>query len=96
MWSFPSRGTAHEEVFWFLAVSVIILLMKRLLMRVFSTELRSSFLPWAEVGLLKGPRSRWTGIPRYPEHRHPLPVVDKDNHLSKPIFLSLCFINNKH
>jgi hypothetical protein len=37
--------------------------MRRLLMRVFSTELRSSFLPWAKVGPLKGPRSRWTGIP---------------------------------
>jgi hypothetical protein len=24
---------------------------------------------------LKGPRSRWTGIPRYPEHRHLLPVT---------------------
>jgi hypothetical protein len=27
------------------------------------------FHPWAEAGLLKRPRSRWTGIPRYPEHR---------------------------
>jgi hypothetical protein len=43
--------------------------MRRLLMRVFSVELRSSFLPWAEVEPMKGPRSRWTGIPRYPEHR---------------------------
>jgi hypothetical protein len=69
MWSFPSRGIACEEVFWSLAVSVVVLLMRRLLKRVFSPELRSSFLPWAEVGPLKGPRSRWTGIPRYPEHR---------------------------
>jgi hypothetical protein len=38
-------------------------------MRVFSTELWSSFLPWAEVGPLMGPRSRWTGIPWYLEHR---------------------------
>jgi hypothetical protein len=38
-------------------------------MRVFSVELRSSFLPWAKAGPLKGPRSRWTGIPWYPEHR---------------------------
>jgi hypothetical protein len=69
MWSFPSRGTAHEEVFWSLAVSVVVFLMRRLLMRVFSAEFRSSFLPWAEVGPLKGPRSRWTGIHQYPEHR---------------------------
>jgi hypothetical protein len=27
--------------------------------------------------------------------RTPLPVVDKDNHLSKPNFLSLCFTNEK-
>jgi hypothetical protein len=38
-------------------------------MRVFSIELRLSLLPWAEVGPMKGPRSRWTGIPRYLEHR---------------------------
>jgi hypothetical protein len=69
MWSFPSRGIAREEVFWSLAVSVIVLLMRHLLMRVFSDELWSSILPWAEVGPLKGPRSRWTRIPRYPEHR---------------------------
>jgi hypothetical protein len=43
--------------------------MRRLLMRVFSVELRLSFLPWAKVVPLKGPRSRWIGIPRYPEHR---------------------------
>jgi hypothetical protein len=38
-------------------------------MRVFPAGLRSSFHPWAEAGPLKGPRCRWTGIPRYPEHR---------------------------
>jgi hypothetical protein len=65
----PLTRTAREEVFWSLAISVIVLLMRRLLMRVFSAELRSSFLPWAEVGPLKGPRSRWTRIPWYPEHR---------------------------
>jgi hypothetical protein len=32
-------------------------------MRVFSAGLRSSIYPWAKAGLLKGPRSRWTGIP---------------------------------
>jgi hypothetical protein len=32
-------------------------------MRVFSARLRSSFHPWAEAGPLKGPRSRWAGIP---------------------------------
>jgi hypothetical protein len=69
MWSFLSRGTAREEVFWSLAVFVVVLLMRHLLMRVFSAELQLSFLPWTEVGPLKGPRSRWVGIPRYPEHR---------------------------
>jgi hypothetical protein len=63
-WSLPSRETAREEVFWFLAVLVIVLLM-----RFFSTGLRLSFHPWAKAGPLKGPRIRWTGIPRYPEHR---------------------------
>jgi hypothetical protein len=43
--------------------------MRRLLMRVFSAGLRSWFHPWAETRPLKGPKSRWTGIPRYPEHR---------------------------
>jgi hypothetical protein len=61
-WSLPSRETAHEEVFWSLAVLVVILLMRRLLMRVFSAGLRSSFHPWAKARPLKGPRSRWTGI----------------------------------
>jgi hypothetical protein len=68
-WSVPSRETAREEVFWSLAVLVVVLLMRHLLMRVFSAGLRSSFHPWAEAGPLKGLRSRWTGIPRYPEHR---------------------------
>jgi hypothetical protein len=40
-------ATAREEVFWSLAVLAIILLMRRLLMRVFSAGLRSSFYPWA-------------------------------------------------
>jgi hypothetical protein len=44
--------------------------MRHLLMRVFSVGLRSSLYPWAKAGPLKGPRSRWTGIPWYPEHRH--------------------------
>jgi hypothetical protein len=38
-------------------------------MRVFFVGLRSSVYSWAEAGPLKGPRSRWTGIPRYPEYR---------------------------
>jgi hypothetical protein len=42
--------------------------MRRLLMRVFFVELWSSVYPWAKARPLKGPRSRWTGIPRYPEH----------------------------
>jgi hypothetical protein len=50
--------------------------MRRLLMRVFSARLRSSFHPWAEAGPLKEPRSRWTGIPRYPKHRHYALVMD--------------------
>jgi hypothetical protein len=47
----------------------VVLLMRRLLMRVFSVELQSLFFPWAKVGPMKGPRSRWTGIPWYPKHR---------------------------
>jgi hypothetical protein len=35
-WSLPSPAEAREEVFWSLAVLVVILLMRRLLMRVFS------------------------------------------------------------
>jgi hypothetical protein len=70
MWSIPSRGTAREEVLWSLAVLVVILLMRRLLMRVFFVGLRSLVYPWAEARPLKGPRSRWTRIPQYPEHQH--------------------------
>jgi hypothetical protein len=35
-WFLSSLAGAREEVFWFLAVSIIVLLMRRLLMRVFS------------------------------------------------------------
>jgi hypothetical protein len=38
-------------------------------MRVFFAGLWSSVYSWAKAGMLKGPRSRWTRIPRYPEHR---------------------------
>jgi hypothetical protein len=69
MWSIPSREIAREEVFWSLVVLAVVLLMRRLLMRVFSAGLQLSVYPWAEAGPLKEPRSRWTGIPRYPEHR---------------------------
>jgi hypothetical protein len=67
----------------------VVLLMRRLLMRVFSVELRSSLLPWAEVGPMKGPRSRWTGISRYPEHRqHPrVPFPSWRRHREAPFFL---------
>jgi hypothetical protein len=41
-------------------------------MRVFSVGLRSSFHPWAKARPLKGPRSRWTRIPWYLEHRQAL------------------------
>jgi hypothetical protein len=69
MWSIPSRETAREEVFWSLVVLAIVLLMRRLLMRVFSAGLQMLVYPWAKAGPLKEPRSRWTGIPRYPEHQ---------------------------
>jgi hypothetical protein len=69
MWSLPSRETAREEVFWSLEFLAVVLLMRHLLMRVFTVGLRSSFHPWAKAGPLKRPRSRWTEIPRYPEHR---------------------------
>jgi hypothetical protein len=58
MWSLPSRETAREEVFWSLAFLAVVLLMRHLLMRVFTAGLRSSFHPWAEAGPLKRPRSR--------------------------------------
>jgi hypothetical protein len=38
-------------------------------MRVFSVGLQLSVYPWAEARPLKEPRSRWTRIPQYPEHR---------------------------
>jgi hypothetical protein len=53
-------------------VLAVVLLMRRLLMRGFSAGLQSSFHPWAEAGPLKGPRSRWTGIP--PVSRTPTEV----------------------
>jgi hypothetical protein len=37
-WSLPSPAEAHEEVFWSLAVLVVVLLMRRLLTRVFSNS----------------------------------------------------------
>jgi hypothetical protein len=37
-WSLPSPAEAHEEVFWSLAVLIVVLLMRRLLMRVFSNS----------------------------------------------------------
>jgi hypothetical protein len=69
IWSFSSRGTPREEVFWSLAVLIVVLLMRHLLMRVFFVGLQSSVYPWAKAGPLKGPRSRWTGIPRYAEYK---------------------------
>jgi hypothetical protein len=44
MWSLSSPAGAREEVFWPLAVSAIVLLMRRLLMRVFSVEWIIGFL----------------------------------------------------
>jgi hypothetical protein len=83
-WSLPSRETTREEVFWSLAVLAVVLLM-----RVFSDGLRSSFHPWAKAGLLKGTRSRWTRIPRYPEHRQKqsLRPTRTRSHLSSPTTL---------
>jgi hypothetical protein len=34
---------------------------------------------------LKGPRSRWTGIPRYPKHRHTHKVVKDFRLTDNPI-----------
>jgi hypothetical protein len=34
---------------------------------------------------LKGPRSRWTGIPRYPEHQHTHKVVKDFRLTDNPI-----------
>jgi hypothetical protein len=63
----PLTRNTYKEVFWSLAICVV-LLMRRLLMRVFFVGLRSSFYSQAEAGPLKGPRNRWTKIPQYPEH----------------------------
>jgi hypothetical protein len=41
---------------------------------------------------MKGPRSRWTGIPRYPEHRQQLSGLKINFHKSK-IF---CFRETKY
>jgi hypothetical protein len=64
--------------------------MRRLLMRVFSAGLRSSFHPWAKAGLLKRPRSRWTGIP--PVSRTLTPVhldpADLATRLASSIYIS--------
>jgi hypothetical protein len=71
----PSLGVSNWPVIFTSSTNAnklsgtIITVPSRLLMRVFSVELRLSLLPWANVGPLKGPRSRWTGIPQYPEHR---------------------------
>jgi hypothetical protein len=65
----PLTRNSSWEGLLVLSCLAVVLLMRRLLMSVFSVGLRSSFLLWAEAGPLKGPRSRWTGIPRYPEHR---------------------------
>jgi hypothetical protein len=49
-------------------------------MRVFSGRLRWSFHPWAEARPFKGPRSRWTEIPR---------IQNTDNsHLIRSMVLS--------
>jgi hypothetical protein len=79
MWSMPSRETARDEVFWSLVVLAVALLMRRLLMRVFSAGHRSLFYPWAEAGPLKEPKSRWSGIPRYPEHRQRPRLLDREH-----------------
>jgi hypothetical protein len=84
----PSQGTPREEVFWSLAVLVVVLLVRRLLMRVFFVGLRSLVYPWAETGPLKGPRSRWTGIPRYPEHRHFYVQINGELHIKYDIIFS--------
>jgi hypothetical protein len=49
-WSLPSPAEAHEEVFWSLAVLVIVLLMRRLLMRVFSNSFGRCFTPGTKLG----------------------------------------------
>jgi hypothetical protein len=45
---------------------------------------------------MTGPRSRWTGIPRYPEHRHLVPidflVLDIECNASCPIILERLFL----
>jgi hypothetical protein len=50
MWSLPSLAEAREEVFWFLAVLVVVLLMRHLLMRVFSTGFGRRSTPRPKLG----------------------------------------------
>jgi hypothetical protein len=49
-WSLPSPAEAREEVFWSLAVLVIVLLMRRLLMRVFSAGFGCRSTPGLKLG----------------------------------------------
>jgi hypothetical protein len=50
MWSIPSREIAREEVFWSLVVLAVVVLIRRLLMRVFSAGLRRRFTPGPKLG----------------------------------------------
>jgi hypothetical protein len=49
-WSLLSLAEAHEEVFWSLAVLVVVLLMRRLLMRVFSAGVGRRPTPGPKLG----------------------------------------------
>jgi hypothetical protein len=49
-WSFPSPAEAREEVFWSLTVLVVVLLMRRLLMRVFSDSFGRRLTPGLKLG----------------------------------------------
>jgi hypothetical protein len=48
--SLPSPAEAREEVFWSLAVLVVVLLMRRLLMRVFSAGFGRRSTPGPKLG----------------------------------------------
>jgi hypothetical protein len=50
MWSLPSPEAATEEVFWSLAILVVVLLMRRLLMRVFSASSGRRSTPGPKIG----------------------------------------------
>jgi hypothetical protein len=62
-WSLPSREIAREEAFWSLVVLAVILLMRCLLMRVFSAGFGRRSTPGPKLGRSRGPGAGGPGYP---------------------------------